>query len=94
MLPNRESGPQNQPRANVAVSVVTGAASSTGEIALSFKLVFIVSLPDEHEISRPNTKSEIKGSAILFKIRSSLKHKTHGPNITKLIYVAYLINCL
>ena len=34
MLPNRESGPQNQPRAKVAVSVLTGAAASMGGIIL------------------------------------------------------------
>ena len=31
-LPNRESGPQNQPRANVAVSVLAGKAASMGGI--------------------------------------------------------------
>jgi hypothetical protein len=34
MLPNRESGPQNQPSANVAVSVLVGAAASMGGIAV------------------------------------------------------------
>ncbi|HUX76326.1 MAG TPA: hypothetical protein VMY40_06765 [Anaerolineae bacterium] len=33
MLPNRESGPQNQLSANVAVSVLAGAAASMGGIA-------------------------------------------------------------
>jgi hypothetical protein len=32
MLPNRESGPQNQPNANVAVSVLAGADTSIGGI--------------------------------------------------------------
>jgi len=32
MLPNRESGPQNQPNANVAVFVSVGAAASMGGI--------------------------------------------------------------
>ena len=32
-LPNRESGPQNQPRAKVAVSVLVGAERSIGGIA-------------------------------------------------------------
>jgi hypothetical protein len=32
MLPNRESGPQNQPNANVAVSVSVGAEASVGGI--------------------------------------------------------------
>jgi len=34
MLPNRESGPQNQPRAKVAVSVMAGATASIGGILL------------------------------------------------------------
>jgi hypothetical protein len=34
MLPNRESGPQNQPNAKVAVSVLVGAAASMGGIAV------------------------------------------------------------
>src|SRR3972149_4094370 len=32
-LPNRESGPQNQPRVNVAISVTVGAAASIGGAA-------------------------------------------------------------
>jgi hypothetical protein len=32
MLPNRESGPQNQPNANVAVSVSVGTEASVGGI--------------------------------------------------------------
>ena len=39
-LPNRESGPQNQPRANVAVSVSTGAAASIGGIVCFGIIVF------------------------------------------------------
>jgi hypothetical protein len=34
-LPNRESGPQNQPLAKVAVRVVAGASASMGGIARS-----------------------------------------------------------
>jgi hypothetical protein len=34
MLPNRESGPQNQPRAKVAVSVRVGMEVSIGGIAM------------------------------------------------------------
>jgi hypothetical protein len=42
MLPNRESGPQNQPRANVAVSVLVGTEASMGGIAaLETGLVFV-----------------------------------------------------
>jgi hypothetical protein len=32
MLPNRESGPQNQPKAKVAVSVIPGAVAPIGGI--------------------------------------------------------------
>jgi len=42
ILPNRESGPQNQPSANVAVSVWVGAEASMGDIvALGTELVFV-----------------------------------------------------
>jgi len=41
MLPNRESGPQNQPSANVALSVLVGSEASMGDIAaLGAKPVF------------------------------------------------------
>jgi hypothetical protein len=42
MLPNRESGPQNQPRANVAISVLAGVARSMGGLmALGMEPVFV-----------------------------------------------------
>ena len=37
-LPNRESGPQNQPKANVAVSVTDGLFVSIGGIVLSIPM--------------------------------------------------------
>jgi hypothetical protein len=51
ILPNRESGPQNQPKAKVAVSVLAGAAASIGGLmALGIELVFAIasvfSFPD------------------------------------------------
>jgi len=42
MLPNRESGPQNQPKANVAVSVLVGAAASIGGIGTVLPVLSIV----------------------------------------------------
>ena len=44
-LPNRESGPQNHPRANVAVSILAGKAASMGGIVvLGLELVFKFSM--------------------------------------------------
>ncbi len=45
ILPNRESGPQNQPSANVAVSVFNGAEASMGGIPmLGIEFVFVMAM--------------------------------------------------
>jgi hypothetical protein len=45
-LPNRESGPQNQPTAKVATSVFAGAAASMGGlVAFGIERVIAVSIP-------------------------------------------------
>jgi hypothetical protein len=48
MLPNRASGPQNQPKAKVAVSVFVGAAASMGGMA-----VMGVAFPCKDSVSSP-----------------------------------------
>lgn len=40
MLPNWESGPQNQPSANVAISVLTGSFASPDDSAIAGVVVF------------------------------------------------------
>jgi hypothetical protein len=43
ILPNQESGPQNQPSANVAISVLAGAARSIGGLMpLGIEPIFAV----------------------------------------------------
>src|SRR4030042_367045 len=42
MLPNRESGPQNQPSAKVAVSILAGAEASIGGIGTEFALLMAI----------------------------------------------------
>ena len=49
-LPNRESGPQNQPKANVAVSVTDGLLLSIGGIDLSEPTILTSSLVQLFEI--------------------------------------------
>ena len=54
-LPNRESGPQNQPRAKVAVSVLIGAEVSTGGMA-AFGVI-LLSLSVLRALSQPSRKA-------------------------------------
>ena len=51
-LPNRESGPQNQPKAKVAVSVTPGRDRSIGGIAadrdaVPFPIVPVIAVPSD-----------------------------------------------
>jgi hypothetical protein len=51
-LPNRESGPQNQPKAKVAVSVTPGRDASIGGIAadrgaVPFPIFLVIAVPSD-----------------------------------------------
>jgi len=51
-LPNRESGPQNQPKAKVAVSVTPGRDASIGGIAAArgaapFPILLVIAVPSD-----------------------------------------------
>jgi hypothetical protein len=77
ILPNRESGPQNQPKAKVAVSVWAGAAASIGgmatpgaALAAEFGIGFgRLVHPDIRTIPRPNV--DISRYNLFFVVSSS-----------------------
>jgi hypothetical protein len=68
ILPNRESGPQNQPKAKVAVSVLTGLLASIDGIDLGIitlpSLTFAVLLQPDADATMETTNTRTTANIV------------------------------
>jgi len=79
MLPNRESGPQNQPRAKVAVSVTAGTCWSRGGMAfVTAEVVPAVAISFSSTLMRVEVPSRSISKSPAFP----------GPNVLFLVMIA------